>query len=74
MKKETWRILVGVLGILLIVFLWVKKDVGATIAGLPREQVLPMLATSIAVTLFKVALIAAAVFLVKWLMGKFSKK
>ena len=73
-KKEPWRIATAAVSIAVIVFLWTKKDVAAVYATAPKEQLIPLIATSIAVSLFKVALIAAVVFLVKWIIGKVNKK
>ena len=70
MKKEPWRILVGVLAIGWIVSMWVKKDIAAIYATMPPEQILPLVATNVAVTLLKVIGIAAVILLVKWLAGK----
>ena len=73
MKKEPWRILVGVLAIGWIVSMWVKKDIAAIYATMPPEQILPVVVTTIAVTLLKVIGIAAVILLVKWLAGKLKK-
>ena len=70
MKKEPWRIVVGIAAIAFIVYTWVKKDVAAQFAAMPGEEMLPMLITSVAVTAAKVALLAGAVLLVKWLVSK----
>ena len=73
MKKEPWRILVGVLAIGWIVSMWVKKDIAAIYATMLPEQILPLVATNVAVTLLKVIGIAAVILLVKWLAGKLKK-
>ena len=73
MKKEPWRILVGVLAIGWIVYMWVKKDIAALYAAMPPEQILPLVVTNVAVTLLKVIGIAAVILLVKWLAGKLKK-
>ena len=52
----------------------VKKDVAAQFAAMPAADMLPMLINSVAVTAAKVALLAGAVLLVKWLVGKFQAK
>lgn len=74
MKKELWRIVVGIAAIAFIVYTWVKKDAAAQFAAMPGEDMLPMLITSVAVTAAKVALLAGAVLLVKWLVGKFQSR
>ena len=73
MKKEPWRILVGVLAIGWIVYMWVKKDIAFLYAAMPPEQILPLVVTNVAVTLLKVIGIAAVILLVKWLAGKLKK-
>ena len=73
MKKEPWRILVGVLAIGWIVYMWVKKDIAFLYAVMPPEQILPLVVTNVAVTLLKVIGIAAVILLVKWLAGKLKK-
>ena len=73
-KKEPWRIVVGVISAAFIVFMWVKKDIGAVYTTMPQEQLVPMLVTSIVVTVVKVAAIAGVLFLIKWLVGKFKNK
>lgn len=73
MKKEPWRILVGVLAIGWIVSMWVKKDIAAIYATMPPEQILPLVVTNVAVTLLKIIGIAAVILLVKWLAGKLKK-
>ena len=73
MKKEPWRILVGVLAIGWIVYMWVKKDIVSLYATMPPEQILPLVVTNVAVTLLKVIGIAAVILLAKWLSGKLKK-
>ena len=73
MKKEPWRILVGVLAIGWIVYMWVEKDIAAIYASMPPDQILPLVVTNVAVTLLKVIGIAAVILLVKWLAGKLKK-
>lgn len=74
-KKNTGlRIVVFVLAIILIIFMWVKKDVGSIVSATPKEQILPLVLTSVAVTLVKVGLIAGAVFFIKWIIEKIKNK
>ena len=72
-KKEPWRIAVGVLAIIWIVFMWVKKDIVSIYTTMPKEQVLPLIVTTLAVSLVKVAVLAGAILLIKWLWGKLKK-
>ena len=41
---------------------------------MPSEQILPLIATTVAVSIIKVAAIAAVVFVIKWIIGKVRKK
>ena len=69
-KKEPWRILVAVAAVIYIVVLWVKKDIVAIYTTMPREQIAPMIATTVAVSLLKVAALTGGILLVKWIVGK----
>lgn len=73
-KKEPWRIIVFIISVLFIVFMWVKNDIVAIYTTMPTEQIVPMIATTIAVSLIKVAAIAGGVLLIKWAIGKAKKK
>jgi hypothetical protein len=73
-KKEPWRIAVGVISILFIVFMWAKKDIVAIYQTAPKEQLIPMLVTTVAVSLLKVGLIAGVVFLVKLILERILRK
>jgi hypothetical protein len=74
MKNEPWRWALGLLSAAFIVYLWSSKDVAGIYADLPREELLPLIVTNAAVTLLKVALIAAAVWLLRWLSTKWNKR
>ena len=73
-KKEPWRIVVGILAIASIVYMWIEKDIMTIYTTMPKEQVVPLIATTIAVSLGKVAAIAGGILLVKWIIGKFKNK
>ena len=72
-KKEPWRIVVGVLAVAWIVFMWVKKDIVSIYTTMPKEQIVPLIVTALAVSLLKVAVLAGVILLVKWLWGKLKK-
>ena len=74
MKKEPWRIAVGILAIAFIVYMWVEKDIITIYTTMPREQVTPVIVTTIAVSLIKVAAIAGGILLIKWIISKFKNK
>lgn len=73
MKKEPWRYAVAAVSVLYIIYMWTQKNLASVYGQLPPEQLLPMVVTSVAVTLVKVAGIAAVVLLGKWLIGKCRK-
>ena len=56
-----------------IVYMWVQKDVAGIYAAMSPEQALPLVVTTVAVSLAKVALLAGIILLVKWLLGNFNK-
>ena len=72
-KNEPWRILVALASVAYIVFLWVRKGI-ASAPSLPDGALLPLIVTTAAVTLGKVALLAAAVFLIRWIARKLRNK
>ena len=67
------RIVVAAISVVYIIFLWVRKDIMAIHATMPAEQVLPMIMTTVAVSLLKVAASAAVILVVKWFVGKINK-
>ena len=73
MKKEPWRYAVAAISVIYIVYMWAEKDILSIYGNLPTEQMVPLMVTTVAVTLIKVALIAGGILLVKWLVGKFKK-
>ena len=71
-KKEPWRIIVGILAIAFIIYTWIDKDILDVYSTLPKEQMIPMVATTIAVTLVKVAAITLGILLIKWIIRHFT--
>ena len=69
-KKEPWRIIVGIISIAFIVFMWVEKDIMTIYTTMPKEQVVPLVVTTIAVSLVKVVAIAGGILLIKWIISK----
>ena len=69
-KREPWRIILGVLAIAFIVYMWAKKDIAAAYSTLPPVQLLPVLVTTIGVTLFKIGAMAGGILLLRWIIGK----
>ena len=73
-KTEPWRLSVFIIAIAFILFLWIMKDIAKIYETVPSEQVLPLLITTVAVSLLKVAVITGAILLIKWIVGKIKKK
>lgn len=72
-KKEPWRIVVGIIAVAVIIFMWVKKDIMSIYTTMPQEDVVPLIAASLAVSLIKVAAIAGGIMLIKWVILKIKK-
>ena len=64
-KKETWRIIVGIIAVGYIIFMWVKKDIVSIYATMPQEEVIPLIVATMAVSLIKVAVLTGGILLVK---------
>ena len=73
-KIESWRLIVFISAVAFIIFMWVKKDIAEIYSTMPSEQIAPLIVTTIAVSLLKVAVIAGGVLLIKWIIGKIKKK
>lgn len=73
-KKEPWRLVVGILSVLFIIFLWVKNDIVEIYTSAPRETLVPMLVTTVAVSLLKLACITGILVFVNWLIRKIKNK
>ena len=73
-KREPWRIIAGILGVGAIVCMWTEQNIASTYAALPKEQLLPMIVTSAAVTLLKVGAMAGGILLIRWIIGKCRNK
>ena len=72
--KAAWRIVVGMISVLFIIYMWIKKDIVAIYTTMPKEQIAPMIATTIAVALIKVGIIACAVLLIKRIIKRSQNK
>ncbi len=73
-KKEPWRIIVFIFAVMFIITMWIKKGIVDIYTSMPAEQVIPLIVTTIAVSLMKVVAIAGGILLLKWIVGKFTKK
>ena len=73
MKQEPWRVLVFVISLIFIVAMWIRKDIGDTFVFL-GENAIPVLVTTLGVSVIKVLLLACLILLVKWILSKFGGK
>ena len=73
-KKEPWRIIAGILAVAFIVYMWIEKDIMTICTTMPKEQVIPLVAATVAVSLAKAAAVAGGILLIKWIAGKFKNK
>ena len=64
-KKEPWRIAVACVSVIFIVALLTFKSINGMIDTVPNEQLLPMVATNVAVTMFKVLIFTGIVWAVR---------
>ena len=69
MKKTfaNWRIIVFLLAVGWIVYRFVSKNAAVSYTSVP------MILTAVAVSFLKIVAVAAAIFLVKYLVGKYKK-
>ena len=73
-RKQPWRIALFAVSVGVIVYLWAEKDIKQILASTPSEDVAPLIATALAVSLIKVGVIAMGVNLVRWIVGKVKNK
>lgn len=73
-KREPWRIIAAVLSVISITCVWVKKDIVSVYASMPPEHMLPLLATTAAVTLLKVGAGAGIILLIRRIILKLRKR
>ena len=66
MKKEPWRIVVAIISIIFIIGMWVKK-------GISMEMNLPLLLTTLTVSLTKVLVFAGFILLVRYILSRIRK-
>ena len=73
-KTKPWSIIAALISACYIVYMWTEKDIASIYATMPQEQILPMVATTIAVAVGKIALLAFGVIFLKWLMKKLKNR
>ena len=73
-ERKPRRIAIGVLSIIVIAIMWIKKDVLGLWSNVSSEDLLSLLVTNGAVMLLKIAVLAGGIYLVKMLFIKIKKK
>ena len=75
MKKiAPWRIIAAVISVGYILYMWTEKDIASIYATVPEEQIFPIVATTIAVAVGKITLVAVGVIFLKWIMKKLKNR
>lgn len=74
-KKIEWlRILLFSVSVITIASMWIHKDIVNTIKAAGGENIGPLIATTILISLTKVVLVVAALFLIKYIVIKIRNK
>ena len=73
-ERKPRRIAVAVLSVIVVAIMWIKKDVLGLWSGLSSEDILPLLVTNGAVMLFKIALLAGGIYLIKIIAAKIKNR
>ena len=73
-ERKPRRIAIGVLSIIVIAIMWIKKDVLGLWSNLSSEDLLPLLATNAVVIIVRIAILAGIIYLVRKLLTKLKKK
>ena len=72
-KKEPWRIIAFIIGVICIIYMFVTKNSGAD-TTITAEQTAPAMITGVVVTVVKFAILAAVVFIGKHVISKIKNK
>lgn len=72
--KKPRRTAVAVLAVIVMIIMWTEKDVLGLWSGLTPEDALPLIATNLAVMVFKIALIAGGIYLIRTVIAKIRNK
>ena len=73
-ERKPRRIAIGVLSIIVIAIMWIKKDVLGLWSNLSSEDLLPLLATNAVVIIVRIAILAGIIYLVRKLLTKLKKE
>ncbi|MBQ6877692.1 MAG: hypothetical protein IJO22_04755 [Oscillospiraceae bacterium] len=73
-ERKPRRIAVGILSIIVIAIMWIKKDVLGLWSGISSEDLLPMLATNAVVIIVRIAILAGIIYLARKAIAKIKAK
>jgi hypothetical protein len=73
-ERKPRRIAIGVLSIVVIAIMWIKKDVLGLWSNISSEDLLPLLATNAVVIIVRIVILAGIIFIVRKLLAKLKKK
>ena len=54
--------------------MWIKKDIVSIYISMAKDQVIPVIITTVLVSLLKVVVLAFVAQFIKWLISKIKKK
>ena len=69
-KVDIGRLLAGFAAIVFIAYMWVEKEVVSVYTSMPIEEAIPVIVTTIVVSMFKVVGLAAVIYILKWIIRK----
>ena len=73
-ERKPRRIVIGVLSIIVIAIMWIKKDVLGLWSNISSEDLLPLLATNAVVIIVRIAILAGIIYLIRKLAAKIRNK
>ena len=69
-KTEPWQIFAAIISFAFIILLWIKKDIQSIYATTPKEDIAPLILTTILVSIFKIVIISGIILFVKYIVDK----
>ncbi len=73
-ERKPRRIAIGVLSIIVIAIMWIKKDVLGLWSNISSEDLLPLLATNAVVIIVRITILAGIIYLIRKLAAKIRNK
>ena len=73
-NTKPWRKIVAVISFLCIAYMWTEKDIFAMYATMPKDRVIPLIITTVLVSLIKVSILVVGSLILKWIVKKIKKK